>query len=158
MSFKNQRQIFEKIKSDLFPEVVPSKVIFKILYTHLFSTLLVMSFCPQFGLGLFANGHYGLSSLFMLVSHDFCQLMCGLTLFSFSLFFIQFNLKITEREWVFSQKYFLGSLILLITGSFFWMWAPHINFYYLMLWGAGASLAYGGGGILSYYSVPKPPR
>lgn len=140
MNFKNKKPILNKIKKDLFPEVHPSGLILKVAFIHLLSTAFVMSFCPQFGLGLFKNGHYGLTSIFMMVSHEFCQFMCGLTLFSVSVFSIHKNLKITEREWIFSQKNLLSGLALTLTGSFFWMLAPHINILFLLLWVAGALL------------------
>ena len=140
MDFENKNQILSKLKNDLFPVVQPSKLILKIASLHLASTALVMTFCPQFGLGLFKNGHYGLTSLFMMVSHEFCQFMCGLTLFSVSLLAIYNSLKITELEWIMSQKTILAGLAIALTGSFFWMLAPHINLLFLSLWAAGALL------------------
>lgn len=140
MEFKNKNQILSKLKEDLFPMVYPPKLIFKIALIHLTSTALVMTFCPQFGLGLFQNGHYGLTSLFMMVSHEFCQFMCGLTLFSVSLLVVYKSLKVTELEWILSQKILASGLALTLTGSFFWMLAPHINLLFLSLWVAGALL------------------
>lgn len=140
MDFKNKNQILSKLKDDLFPVVHPSLLILKIASIHLTATALVMTFCPQFGLGLFKNGHYGLTSLFMMVSHEFCQFMCGLTLFSVSLLAIYKNLKITELEWIMTQKSTLAGLAVALTGSFFWMLAPHINLLFLSLWVAGALL------------------
>lgn len=140
MNFKNKKTIFNKIKNELFPEVHPLSLILKVALIHLLATAVVMSFCPQFGLGLFKNGHYGLTSVFMMVSHEFCQFMCGLTLFSVSVLSIYKNLKITEREWILSQKNLVSGLALALTGSFFWMLAPHINVLFLVLWVAGALL------------------
>lgn len=142
-SFNSQQQILTRIKGDLFPEVHPSQFILKVLFFHGLSTALVMSFCPQFGLGLFKNGHYGLTSIFMQVSHEFCQMMCGLTLFSLSFFMIFLNLKMTEKEWLQEHKIFTFSIILLLTSSAFWMWAPEMSVMNLILWCVGALVSAG---------------
>lgn len=143
LKFNHQKQLFDKIKKDLFPEVDPYQLIFKIFIFHSLSTALVMSFCPQFGLGLFRQGHFGITQLFMQVSHEFCQMMCGLTLFSMSFSIILFNLKMTEKEWLQDNKYFSFSVILLLTSSLFWMWAPDISLMNLILWSIGALISAG---------------
>lgn len=149
--------VFSKIKEDIFPEPQPIKIILKIATVHLLTTLLVLTFCPQFGLGLgfgsFKSGHYGLTGLFMAVSAEFCQLACGAFLLFTSGFVILLGLftesnpwsfKVTEREWFFSQKYLMASLILVLTGSFFVMKAPDVTLLNLVLWIIGAGLAFTG--------------
>lgn len=145
--FIHKKQIYEKIKNELFPSVNPVNLILKIVFFHSLSTALVMSFCPQFGLGLFRKGHYGVTLLFMQVSHEFCQLMCGLTLFSLSFIVILLNLKMTEIEWLAQNKYFTFSVLLLLTSSVFWMWAPDLNMMNLILWSIGALISAGGADI-----------
>jgi hypothetical protein len=66
--------------------------------------------------------------------------MCGLTLFSISLLAIYKSLKVTELEWILSEKILVSTLAITLTGSFFWMLAPHINLLFLSLWVAGALL------------------
>ncbi len=145
--------VFSKIQKDLFPEPQPLKIILKVATVHLFTTLFILTFCPQFGLGTFKDGHYGLTRVFMSVSHEFCQIACGAFLFFTSGsailwgLFTESNpwaLKITEREWFFSQKYLMASLILVLTGSFFVMQAPDMTILNLVLWTIGAGLAFTG--------------
>ncbi len=138
----SQNKILLKIQSDLFPEVIPSRLISKIFGIHVLASLFVLAICPQFGLGLFSgvlgNGHYGLTGLFMSVSHEFCQLMCGLFLTSISAYSIYKSLKITEYEWLLQNKFILIGLLFSVTSSFFWMSAPQMHLIDFILWSAGS--------------------
>lgn len=140
LSTKNK--ILQSIKQDIFPDVNPFKFLPRLFLIHVLATAVVMTFCPQFGLGFFAQGHYGLTALFMQVSHEFCQLACGafLTLASFSA--IWFPLKVTEREWLFAHKYVFAGILLSITSGFFWMQAPDIHLTEFALWIAGCFVAF----------------
>lgn len=135
---ENKNKVLQNIKNDIFPEVKPFSFLPRLLLIHVFVTAAVMAICPQFGLGLFREGHYGLTGLFMQVSHEFCQLACGafLTLASFSA--IWFPLKITEKEWLMSNKYIFAGILLSITSGFFWMQAPDIHLVEFALWCAGS--------------------
>lgn len=138
----SQNKILAKIQSDLFPEVKPSQLVTKIFGIHILASLFVLAICPQFGLGLFNNlfgsGHYGLTSLFMSVSHEFCQLMCGLFLTSISAVSIYKSLKITEYEWLIQNKFILIGLLFSVTSSFFWMSAPEMHWIDFILWSTGS--------------------
>lgn len=136
---KTKNKIFQNLKQDLFPEVDPFKFLPRLFFIHILATAFVMAVCPQFGLGLFSQGHYGLTAVFMQVSHEFCQLACGafLTLVSFSV--IWFPLKVTEKEWLLSNKYIFSGILLSITSGFFWMQAPEIHLVEFALWIAGSS-------------------
>lgn len=135
---KTKNKILQNLKQDIFPEVNPFKFLPRLFLIHTLATAFVMAFCPQFGLGLFSHGHYGLTSLFMQVSHEFCQMACGafLTIVSFSA--IWFPLKVTEKEWLFSHKYILAGILLSITSCFFWMQAPDIHLFEFALWVVGS--------------------
>lgn len=137
-----QNKILLKIQSDLFPEVTPSRLISKIFGIHFLASLFVLAICPQFGLGLLSgvlgSGHYGLTGLFMSVSHEFCQLMCGLFLTSISAFSIYKSLKITEYEWLLQNKFILIGLLFSVTSSFFWMSAPQMHLIDFILWSTGS--------------------
>lgn len=133
-----QYKILSKIQSDLFPDVKPSKLVAKIFGIHILASLFVLAICPQFGFGLFGIGHYGLTSLFMSVSHEFCQLMCGLFLTSVSAISIYKSLKITEYEWLLQNKFILIGLLFSMTSSFFWMSSPHMHFIDFILWATGS--------------------
>ena len=139
---ETKTSVLQKIQSDLFPEVTPSRLIGKILGIHFLASLFVLAVCPQFGLGLFSgvlgSGHYGLTGLFMSVSHEFCQLMCGLFLASVSAFSIYKSLKITEYEWLLQNKFILIGLLFSVTSSFFWMNAPQMHLIDFILWSTGS--------------------
>lgn len=138
--FQNKKQIFNKIKSDLFPAVTFQKISFKILSLHLVACLFVLSICPQFGFGVFKNGHYGLTTLFMSVSHEFCMFACGVLLTTTSLTLIWSQLKMTEKEWILNHSLTSNSLLLLVTSSFFWMFSPDIILIDFCIWLAGSIL------------------
>lgn len=139
---ETKTSVLQKIQSDLFPEVTPSRLISKIFGIHVLASLFVLAICPQFGFGLFSgvlgNGHYGLTGLFMSVSHEFCQLMCGLFLTSISAFSIYTSLKITEYEWLLQNKFILIGLLFSVTSSFFWMSAPQMHLIDFILWSTGS--------------------
>lgn len=137
-NFKSKNKILQNLKQDIFPEVNPFIFLPRLFLIHVLATAFVMAICPQFGLGLFSQGHYGLTHLFMQVSHEFCQIACGafLTLVSFSV--IWFPLKVTEKEWLMSHKYISAGILLSITSGFFWMQAPDIHLLEFALWVAGS--------------------
>ena len=138
----SQNKILLKIQNDLFPEVKPSRLVTKIFGIHILASLFVLTICPQFGLGLlsglFGSSHYGLTRLFMSVSHEFCQLMCGLFLTSISAVSIYKSLKITEYEWLLQNKFILIGLLFSVTSSFFWMSAPQMHWIDFTLWATGS--------------------
>jgi len=136
--FQNQQKVLNKIKLDLFPEVSFQKISFKILSLHLVACLFVLSICPQFGFGVFKNGHYGLTTLFMSVSHEFCMFACGVLLTTTSLTLIWSQLKITEKEWILNHRIASNGLLLLVTSSFFWMFSPEIILIDFSIWLAGS--------------------
>lgn len=136
-----KNKIFQNIKKDLFPEVNPFKLLPRLLAIHMLATAFVMAICPQFGLGLFSNGHSGLTTLFMQVSHEFCQLACGAFLTSISALAIWLPLKITEKEWLFANKFIFLGIIFSVTSGFFWMQAPDIHLIEFSLWIAGSLAA-----------------
>lgn len=135
---KTKNKILQNIKQDLFPEVNPFKFLPRLFLIHALVTAFVMAICPQFGLGLFRLGHYGLTSLFMQVSHEFCQLACGAFLTLMSASAIWLPLKVTEKEWLFSHKYIFAGILLSITSGFFWMSAPDIHLMEFALWITGS--------------------
>lgn len=136
LSTKNK--ILQNIKKDLFPEVNPIKLITRLFTVHILATAFVMAVCPQFGLGLFSNGHYGLTGLFMQVSHEFCQAACGAFLTLTSALAIWLPLKITEKEWLYNHKYIFAGIMLSVTSGFFWMRAPEIYLLEFSLWAVGS--------------------
>lgn len=151
LSTKNK--ILQNIKKDLFPEVNPFKFLPRLLVIHMLATAFVMAICPQFGLGLFSNGHYGLTGLFMQVSHEFCQLACGAFLTSVSALAIWLPLKITEKEWLFANKFIFLGIIFSVTSGFFWMQAPDIHLIEFVLWIAGSLVALAATSLRSNHSV-----
>jgi hypothetical protein len=137
----NKRKILQNIKENLFPEVNPYQLLLRLLFIHVLATAFVMAICPQFGLGLFSNGHYGLTGLFMKVSHEFCQMACGAFLTFTSGLSIWLSLKITEREWLFQHKFISIGLLLSLTSAFFWMQAPDVHLLEMALWICGSIIA-----------------
>lgn len=133
-----KKKIFEKIQNDLFPKVHGPSLLVKIFFLHLLATAFVLAICPQFGFGLFKNGHFGLSALFMHVSMEFCHLACGFLLSSTSLLTLLLSLKLTEKEWLLENKWAFHAVLFLLTASFFWMFSPQIFLFDLVIWGAGA--------------------
>lgn len=141
----DKNKIWKNIETELFPEVEPFQVIGKIFLLHILSTLIVLGFCPQFGFSFLEL--LGLSQLidithyFMIVSHSFCQVACGLTLFLFSSTVIYTQLKLTEKEWLKNQKYIVFFLLISLTGGFFVAVAPDITFTNMVLWVLGSALS-----------------
>ena len=151
---KTKNKILQNLKENIFPEVNPFKFLQRLFFIHALATAFVMTVCPQFGLGLFNNGHYGLTTLFMGVSHEFCQMACGafLTLTSFSA--IWFPLRVTDKEWLMSNKYIFAGILLSITSGFFWMRAPDIHLVEFALWVVGSlAVLVGATGFRSNYSA-----
>lgn len=142
MEFRNQKKILENIHNQLFPKVIAYQLILKLAFIQFIGFLFVLSICPQFGFGIFKNGHYGLTSLFMKVSDEFCQIMCGITLFSVSFLALKFNLKITEIEWLRKNKVLMTALVVSLMSQFFWMFAPEIYLEQFILWLIGALVSY----------------
>ncbi|AZZ36585.1 hypothetical protein CIK05_07210 [Bdellovibrio sp. qaytius] len=135
---KTKNKILQNIKQDIFPEVNPMTFLPRLLLIHMLATAFVMAICPQFGLGLFSNGHYGLTTLFMQVSHEFCQAACGAFLTLTSGLAIWLPLKITQKEWLYSHKYIFAGIMLSVTSGFFWMRAPDIHLLEFSLWVVGS--------------------
>lgn len=138
MDLKSKNKILNNLKQDLFPEVDPIKFLPRLFLIHALATAFVMTICPQFGLGLFKNGHYGLTHLFMLISPEFCQMACGMFLTLTSALSIWLPLKITEKEWLLEHKYIFTGIIISITSGFFWMQAPEIHLLEFALWVCGS--------------------
>lgn len=136
LSTKNK--ILQNLKKDLFPEVYPLSFLPRLLMVHILATAFVVAICPQFGLGLLANGHYGLTGLFMQVSHEFCQFACGAFLTLASGLALWLPLKITEKEWLYSHKFISAGIALSLTSAFFWMQAPEIHLLEFSLWIVGS--------------------
>lgn len=141
---KSKNKILQNLKQDLFPEVNPFQFLPRLFLIHALATAFVMAICPQFGLGLFSQGHYGLTHLFMQVSHEFCQLACGAFLTLISASAIWLPLKITEKEWLLSNKYVFAGILLSITSGFFWMKAPDIHLMEFVLWVSGSLVVLAG--------------
>lgn len=137
-NLKTKNKILQNIKQDLFPAVNPVSFLPRLFFIHVAATAFVMAVCPQFGLGLFSMGHYGLTNLFMQVSHEFCQAACGAFLTLTSGLAIWLPLKVTEKEWLFSHKYIFAGILLSITSGFFWMAAPDIHLLEFALWVIGS--------------------
>jgi len=147
------KNVWTKIQSDLFPVVNPLQLIGKITLIHLGLLSLILTVCPQFGFGLFKNGHYGLTSIFMQVSHEFCQLACGVLLFGSTAFALHLNLKITEKEWLVRNQMAFISLSLFLTSSLFWMIAPDIYLFSYVIWAAG-----GAASLWAYFEFWTPVK
>jgi len=135
--FPHKQKVLKLLKNELFPEVSPLHLSIKVLLLHLISSFFVLLICPQFGFGILKNGHYGLTNLFMSVSHEFCMFACGALLTLSSSITIWSQLKITEKEYLLDNKWALNALLLVITSSFFWMFAPEIIIIDYAIWIAG---------------------
>lgn len=145
----NKNRIWTSIEDNLFPKVDPLKVVTKIFSLHLAVTFAVLLVCPQFGFSFF---HFiDLSKYFMKVSHEFCQIACGATLFLSSSLVIYHQLKMTEREWLWKQKFLVYSLLIVLTGSFFVATAPDITVLNVALWAAGSTAGLFAKNILSLF-------
>lgn len=145
----NKNKIWNNIEDNLFPKVDPLKVITKVFSTHLVVTFAVLLVCPQFGFSFWS--FIDLSAYFMRVSHEFCQIACGATLFLSSSLVIYNRLKMTEREWLWKQKFLVYSLLIVFTGSFFVATAPDITVSNLVLWTAGSTAGLFAKNILSLF-------
>lgn len=141
----NKNEIWRKIESNLFPEVHPFGLILKIFILHSLTCLTVLLFCPQFGFGILKvlgmNSLFDMTTYFMKVSHEFCQIACGATLFISSTSVIFYQLKTTEKEWLIQQKLIVFSLLILLTGGLFIFIAPDITLLNIVLWVIGSSLS-----------------
>ncbi len=137
-----KNKVWKNIKLELFPDVEPLRTVMKIFVLHIISVFIVLSFCPQFGFGLFhllgLPQPFDVTYYFMLVSHSFCQIACGLVLFVFSSTVVYTQLKMTEKEWLLNQKALFYTLLVSLTGSLFVVVAPDITLLNVVLWTIGA--------------------
>ncbi len=111
--------ILNKIHQDI-QKLAPhkSQVAVKMGLIHLFSSILTLSACPQFGLRLFFKGE-GLMHYFMQLTPTFCQSLCGGLYLSVT--FLLARLVLSYDEWLMilrSRTLSIGTLTLGSLGTF----------------------------------------
>jgi len=110
-------KIISEVHQDLNPKV--HLIFTKLTLTHLISSCLTLSLCPQFGFSLWGGKDY-LMKYFMLLGHYGCMFACGLFfigttfLFSFFVFSREEMRAVRQKKWI---KIF--ALVVLSLGTFF---------------------------------------
>lgn len=66
-------KILSRVQMDLNPGIV--NVFFKLVLIHAIVGSIVLSFCPQFGIGYFS--HMGIMHYFMYLGPTICTMLCG---------------------------------------------------------------------------------
>lgn len=94
------RTVQHKIHSEL--KFSPAAVILKLSVVHVFTTLLVLYICPQFGVSWGASS-FSLMESFMRLGHQACAALCGVTLIGGTFLVAAFLLKPQESFWLKKQ-------------------------------------------------------
>lgn len=125
----------ETLKKELFPSALSVAV--KMGLIHVFSSLLTLMVCPQFGFRLFFEGH-GLMHYFMKAGSVACFALCGAFYLGSTLWISKIFLG--EFEWELVRKHpglSLGALSLISIGLFS-MISHTLNFEIGLVWLLGA--------------------
>jgi hypothetical protein len=110
--------VLDRLMKTVEKELNPSQwtILFKLLTVHLFSSLVTLSICPQFGVRVFGKGH-GIMEYFMYFGNNVCFLLCGT--FFLGTTVIAFKFITSRPEWNAFKRYHLIYCISLSTSSLF---------------------------------------
>lgn len=133
--------ISEQLISVIHHELNPSiwRVLAKLSLIHLFSAVVTLSICPQFGVRIFGQG-MGLMVYFMRLGDQVCAAACGAFFTMFSLFVAGIVLRSEEVRAIARHR---GAEILALTGlslGFFIMLRADIVIEFALVWFGGAVL------------------
>lgn len=106
------RRILERVRGDLHPPF--GVVLGKLTLAHLVAGLLVLTVCPQLGVGPWIGGH-GVMALFMPLGPAACSALCGALFLGASQ--LAAALCLTPEEWVRARRWEWANVTLLIALS-----------------------------------------
>lgn len=136
-------KIKSEIKKRLNPK--PLDITLKVLVIHLFSAVITLAVCPQFGKKLF-DFDINLMDFFMLITGPrYCVALCGTFFIGTSLFINTLFLNYDELRVIRSHRHLTVFLMVLISFGSFVMFDPILFLESTLLWFFGAIL----GGYLS---------
>lgn len=92
--------ILNMIKEDL--HFSPMAVVAKLGFIHIFTTLIILYICPQFGVRI-GGASFSLMDAFMKFGHLACAALCGATLVGGTFFMAAMLLKPQESFWLKKQ-------------------------------------------------------
>ena len=128
-------KILKNIKERLNPDL---KMIFlKLFMVHIFTAILTLSICPQFGFQIFRS-HLNLMDLFMKLGNHFCDFACGTFFTATSIFIALFVISRDELRVLRHHRNITVLSIVLASIGFFVIMNPQLFFELSLLWITGA--------------------
>lgn len=125
------QKILADIKSRLNPDI---KILFlKFFVVHLFTALLTLSICPQFGFAIFRT-RLDLMDLFMKVSPHFCDFACGAFFTTVSMSSALLILSRDELQLLTHKKIPAVAMVILSSIGFLIMLNPQLFLQFTTLW------------------------
>lgn len=134
------KNIENKIKSTVYQRLNPKPhfIALKFLVIHLFSAVLTLSVCPQFGKKMF-NLNIDLMDFFMKITGPkYCLLLCGAFFIGTSLFINSILMNYDELRTIRSHRHLTVIMLVLLSFGSFLMFDPILFLESTMLWFAGA--------------------
>lgn len=136
-------KIKNEIQKRLNPK--PREIALKVLVVHLFSAVLTLAVCPQFGKKLFSLDINLMDYFMMITGPRYCVALCGTFFIGTSLFINSLFLNYDELRVIRSHRHLTVFLMVLISFGSFVMFDPILFLESTLLWFFGAIL----GGYLS---------
>ena len=134
----SQKQSLE-IRSLIHAKLHPSSwfVFLKLFLIHTVTSLVTLSFCSQFGVRLFGEGH-GLTHYFMYFGSYGCVALCGAFLMGTSFFVASLILKSEEIKTVYAGLPLYIGVLIILSLSLFMIVSSDILVGYALTWIGGA--------------------
>lgn len=128
--------VLKQVSSKLNPAF--TQIFFKIALIQLVSGLVILSFCPQLGVGF--SGHNAFVHLLMSFGENFCNLFCGSLFIGIGSFHSAIILNEDELR-VLRRRRFLGTtLISLLSLLAFVIFGAEIQLLFFAFWLSGAMI------------------
>lgn len=128
-------QIFETVHAKLHPKL--SHLILKLFSIHLFTAVITLSVCPQFGFKIFKLP-INLMYEFMVFGMPACYFLCGLFFTATSTAMAAIVLQRDEIRALKFHKTLAATAIILSSIGFFGIMNPNLFLEFSMLWLIGA--------------------
>ena len=135
ISKKTDKKIIGAVRRSLFPDF--KWLLSKVLFIHVFTSLLTLLVCPQMGFSLIKS-KFNLMDLFMKVGPQFCDFACGAFFTSVSVSFIFLLLSRDEFRFLRYKPFIMISVMMLSSLGFLLMLNPDLFVQLTLLWVVGA--------------------
>lgn len=132
------KQVFTQVQSMM--KVSPALIGFKIAFLHSLVTLVLIYFCPQFGVS-WGKPSAILMSFFMRFGHEACAALCGSYLVGGSFLMISLFLRAEESFWLKKQMLWLPAFLAIFTLGILLLNGANAHHTELILWSVSAIFA-----------------